>query len=234
VRRLARIAAPRSALAPPGGAGRPGPQAWLEGFRLIARSPYLAGICLFILLYAIGSTFLYFEQARITRAAFADSASRVAFFARMDLAVNLIALTTQLFFTGRIIGWIGVGASLAVMPLLSAGGYVALALVPVVPVLVGVQVLRRAAEFALVRPTREVLFTVVTRDEKYTAKSLIDTFVYRGGDVIGAWADRLLAAAGAGAGALAVIFLPLGAAWVGLAAWLGRRQRALAAREEAR
>jgi len=234
VRRLARLAAPRSAPAPPGETGLTGPKAWLEGFRLIARSPYLAGICLFILLYAISSTFLYFEQARITRAAFADSASRVAFFARMDLAVNLIALTTQLFFTGRIIGWIGVGASLAVMPLLSAGGYVALALVPVVPVLVGVQVLRRAAEFALVRPTREVLFTVVTRDEKYTAKSLIDTFVYRGGDVIGAWADRLLAAAGAGAGALAVIFLPLGAAWVGLAAWLGRRQRALAAREEAR
>ncbi len=84
------------------------------------------------------------------------------------------------------------------------------------------------------RPAREVLFTVVTRDEKYTAKSLIDTFVYRGGDVIGAWADRALAALGAGAGVLAAIFLPLGAAWIGLAAWLGRRQRALAAREETR
>jgi len=232
VRRLTRIAEPRSAPAPPGELGLTGPRAWLEGFRLIARSPYLAGICVFILLYAVSSTFLYFEQARITRAAFADSASRVAFFARMDLAVNLIALATQLFLTGRIIGWIGLGASLAVMPLLSAGGYAALALVPAVPVLVGVQVLRRAAEFALVRPAREVLFTVVTRDEKYTAKSLIDTFVYRGGDVIGAGADRLLAAAGAGAGVLALVSLPVGAAWVGLAAWLGRRQRALAAREE--
>ena len=234
VRRLARIAVPRSAPAPPGEDGLTGPNAWLEGLRLIARSPYLAGICLFLLLYAISSTFLYFEQARITRAAFADSASRVAFFARMDLAVNVIALTVQLFLTGRIIGWVGLGASLAVMPLLSAGGYLLLALMPVVPVLVGVQVLRRAAEFALVRPSREVLFTVVTRDEKYTAKSLIDTFVYRGGDVIGAWADRLLAALGAGGGTLAVVFLPLGAAWVGLAAWLGRRQRALAAREENR
>jgi AAA family ATP:ADP antiporter len=232
VRQLSRIAAPRSAPAPPGEEGLTGPRAWLEGFRLIVRSPYLAAICLFLMLYAISSTFLYFEQARITRSAFADATSRVAFFARVDLAVNLIALTVQLFFTGRIIGWIGLGASLAVMPVLSAGGYLLLAALPVVPVLVGVQVLRRAAEFALVRPSREVLFTVVTRDEKYVAKSLIDTFVYRGGDVIGAGADRLLAALGAGAGTLAAVFVPLGAGWVALAAWLGRRQRALAQRQE--
>ncbi len=105
---------------------------------------------------------------------------------------------------------------------------------PATGVLVRVRCSRRAAEFALFRPAREVLFTVVPREEKYAAKNFVDTFVYRCGDVVGAGADRVLATLGAGAGALAAIFLPLGAVWIGLAAWLGRRQRALAAREEAR
>lgn len=229
VRRLTRLAPPRSPAAPPGELDLTGPRAWFEGFRLIARSSYLSGICLLILFYSIGSTFLYFEQARITRDAFVDSAARVAFFARVDIAVNALALATQLFLTGRLIGWLGVGTSLAVMPVLTAGGVLAVANWPILPVLVAVQVLRRASEFALVRPAREVLFTVVTRDEKYTAKSLIDTFVYRTGDALGAWGDRLLAA-GAGLGQLAALVLPLGAVWMALAAWLGWRQRTYGAR----
>lgn len=224
VRRLSRIAPVRSAPAPPEELGLAGPRAWLEGFRLIARSSYLSGICVLILFYSVGSTFIYFEQARITREAFADPATRVAFFARVDIAVNALALATQLFLTGRLIGWLGVGASLAVMPILTSGGILALAGWPILPVVAGVQVLRRASEFALVRPAREVLFTVVTRDEKYTAKSLIDTFVYRTGDALGAWGDRLLPV-GAGVGFFAAVFLPLGALWVGLAHWLGKRQQ---------
>jgi AAA family ATP:ADP antiporter len=203
-------------------------QGAMAGLRLLLTRPYLLGIAGFLFLYAQSSTFLYFEQARIVRAAFSDSGARAAFFARIDLAVNGLALVTQLFFTGRIVRGAGVGASLAVLPLLTEGGFAALAALPATSVLMVVQVLRRAAEFALVRPTRELLYTVVGRDEKYTAKSLVDTFVYRGADAVGAWTDRLLGVLAAGAWTLALAFLPLAAGWFAIAAWLGRKQRAMA------
>jgi len=234
VRRLARIAAPRSAPAPPGETGLTGPKAWLEGFRLIARSPYLAGICLFILLYAISSTFLYFEQARIVKATFADSAQRTAFFARIDLWVNLLAAATQVLLSGRIVRLLGVGGTLVALPVLTAAGFVALAVSPTAGVLALVMVTRRAGNFALFRPAREVLFTVLPREEKYAAKSFVDTFVYRFGDVVGAFADKGLRALGAVGATLAGLFLPVAVAWALLAAWLGRRQARLAgARAEA-
>jgi AAA family ATP:ADP antiporter len=212
--------------------GAPPGHGALSGIRLVARSPYLLAICLFLFFYTVSSTFLYFEQARIVGEAVKGSAERTAFFARIDLYVNLLTVVTQCFFTGRIIAAIGVGGALCVLPVLTMGGLAALGASPTAGVLVVLQTVRRAAEFAVIRPAREVLFTVVTREEKYASKNLIDTFVYRGGDLIGAWTDRLLALLSVGAPGRAGLFLPLAAAWVLVAVFLGRRQGAMARRAE--
>ena len=200
-----------------------------SGLRIVSRSGYLLAISLFLLFYTVSSTFLYFEQARIVKAAFTDSAQRTAFFARIDLWVNLLAAFTQVFLTGRVVKALGVGGTLAALPLVTAAGFGALAVSPTTGVLVLVMVARRAADFALFRPAREVLFTVLPREEKYAAKNFVDTFVYRFGDAVGAFADKGLRAIGAMGATVAALFLPAAVAWALLSAWLGRRQARLAA-----
>jgi AAA family ATP:ADP antiporter len=200
----------------------------LDGIRLVSTSPYLLGICLFLLLYSISSTFLYFEQARIVRSTFTDAAGRTKYFASIDLWVNLLTAATQVLLTGRILSRLGIATGLSALPVVTAGALAAVAAAPSAAVMTIVQVVRRSTEFAIVRPSREVLYTVTTREEKYASKSLIDTFVYRGGDAIGAWTDQLLRFLNVGMGALAAIFVPIAAVWVALAAFLGRRQRAMA------
>ncbi len=133
---------------------------WAGITRTLA-SPYLLNISLFLLLFSITSTFLYFEQAGIAKRSFPDRASQTAFFAGVDLAVNVLTLGVQLFLTGRIVGRIGVGATLAILPAFSILGFAALAFAPTIAVIVAFQVLRRAGNFAIARPIREVLFTVV-------------------------------------------------------------------------
>ena len=199
----------------------------LSGIRLFAKSRYLLGIAGFLLLFTIGSTFLYLAQARIVRIAFHDAGSRTAFFAKVDLTVNVLTAVTQLFFTGRILPAVGLGPALALLPVITAAGFFALGASPAALTLFWVQVLRRASEFALVKPAREALFTVVPREEKYTAKSFIDTFVYRSGDALGALADRLVAFLGLSPMGFALLFLPVAAAWVANALSLGRRQQEL-------
>ncbi|MBP7147884.1 MAG: MFS transporter [Acidobacteria bacterium] len=228
VRRLARLFHVDETAQRAAGEGRPPGHGALHGMAVVARSPYLLGICLFLLLYTISSTFLYFEQARIVGSSFADSAQRVAFFARIDVLVNLVTIVLQTVLTGRLVPAIGVGATLAILPLVTLGGLGALGIAAVPGTIMAVQVTRRAAEYALIRPAREVLYTVVPREQKYSSKSFIDTFVYRGGDAIGAWTDKLLGLLGLGAAALAALFVPLTAAWVAVALLLGRRQGALA------
>jgi len=205
----------------------PGRGVW-NGLRVVTASPYLLGICLFLLLYSVTSTLLYFEQARIVRAALPDAAGRTAFFARMDLMVNLLAATTQALLTGRILLLFGVGATLAILPTLTLAGLTALTFAHSLTTIACVQVIRRAAEFALVRPARELLFTIVSREEKYVSKSFIDTFVYRGGDAGGAWLDRLLATLGVGLAGVTAAFAPFAAAWVLLALLLGRHHTTVA------
>jgi AAA family ATP:ADP antiporter len=188
------------------------------------RSPYLLGIAFFILFYAVTSTFLYFQQATIAEANFPSRAARTAFFADIDLWVNVLTLVFQLFLTGRLMGWLGVALTLSVLPLFSVAGFAALAAAPTVGVFVAVQVIRRVSNFALARPTREVLFTSVPREDRYKAKNFIDTVVYRGGDQIGSWSYAGLAALGLGMTGIAVVAVPLSVVWLVLSFWLGRRQ----------
>lgn len=195
----------------------------LGGLAGVARSPYLWAICAYMLLFTVASTFLYFQQAALAGAAFADRAARTAFFARLDLAVNALTLVAQLFLTGRILRWLGVGLTLALLPALSAFGFAWLATAPTLAVLAVFQVARRAGNFALARPTREVLYTVLSREEKYKAKHLIDTFVYRAGDQTGAWSYAALTALGVGLAGTAWVAVPLCLAWLALSLWLGAR-----------
>jgi AAA family ATP:ADP antiporter len=213
------------------GEGRPPGGGVLAGIRLVSTSPYLLGICLFLLFYSISSTFLYFEQTRIVRATFTEAAGRTAYYATIDVWTNIVTGLTQVFLTGKLLRRVGVGTGLAALPVVTAGALAAVAAAPTAATMMLVQILRRSTEFAVVRPSREVLYTVTSREEKYASKSLIDTFVYRGGDAIGAWTDRLLRALSIGMATLAGIFLPIAAIWVALAVFLGRRQRALAARQ---
>lgn len=187
-------------------------------------SPYLLNICLFLLLFSVTSTYLYFEQAGIAKSSFPDRPSQTAFFASVDLAVNVLTLGVQFFLTGRIVARLGVGLTLAILPALSILGFAALAASPTIAAIVGFQVLRRAGNFAISRPIREVLFTVVAREDRYKAKSFIDTVVYRLGDQLGAWSFTGLAALGLGASAVSLVAVPLSAAWLASSLWLGRAQ----------
>ncbi len=187
-------------LVPPGASGRdgssvgtgePGPDP-LAGLALIVRSPLLLLICLYMLCYAVTSTFLYIEQGHIVGQTFADKAARTAAFARIDFWVNVLTLTTQLLLTGSIISTLGIRGTLTILPILTIIGFVALAASPVFGVMLAVQVARRGLHYAVDRPARELLFAVLGADEKYKSKPFIDTFVFRGGDLIGGWAPLLL------------------------------------------
>ncbi|HEX9664038.1 MAG TPA: MFS transporter, partial [Candidatus Binatia bacterium] len=200
----------------------------LSGVIHAFKSPYLANLGVYILLFTITSTFLYFQQAEIAKQSFADRGPRTAFFARVDLWVNVLTLGAQLFLTGKVLRVIGVGLTLAMLPALSVIGFSGLALAPIMTVLVIYQVLRRAGNFAFARPTREVLFTVVAREDKYKAKSFIDTVIYRTGDQLGAWAYAGLGFAGLGMIGISVVAVPLSLVWLFNSVWLGRRQEKLA------
>jgi AAA family ATP:ADP antiporter len=203
----------------------------LAGITHPFKSAYLANVSLFILLFTITATFLYFQQASLVRDNFHDRAAQTTFFAQIDLTVNVITLIVQLFFTGRIVGILGVGLTLAILPALTLLGFGALAALPAVSTLVVFQVLRRSSDYAIARPTREVLYTVVPREDRYKAKSFIDTVVYRGGDQIGAWTYALVAMASFGSTLIAAIAIGLAALWLINGLWLGRRQALLASRE---
>jgi ATP:ADP antiporter, AAA family len=188
------------------------------------RSPYLLGIAFFILFYTVTSTFLYFQQAAIAEANFSERAARTAFFAGIDFWVNVLTLVLQVFLTGRLMGWLGVVVTLCALPLFSMAGFAALAAYPTVAVFVGLQVARRVSNFALARPTREVLFTSVAREDRYKAKNFIDTVVYRGGDQVASWAYAILIGLGLSMTGIAIVAVPLSAIWLVLSIWLGRRQ----------
>ena len=200
----------------------------LDGIKRVLASPYLLGICAFMLLFTIGSTFLYNIQAEIVSRTFSDTPQQTSVFARIDLAVNTLTLVTQLFLTGRLMKWLGVGVTLAILPLISMVGFLALGAAPVFAVFVVFQVLRRAGNFAIAVPTREVLYTVLPRRDKYKAKNFNDTFVYRAGDQAGAWSFAGLGALGLSTTAMAWSMVPVAGVWLLVALWLGRRQRVLA------
>lgn len=200
-----------------------------DGIRRVLASRYLTGICVFMVLFTTGSTFLYNIQADIMFRTFPDPGQRTSVFAQLDLAVQVLTLLTQLFITGRLLKRLGVGIVLAALPLASVLGFAALAAVPVFAVFAAFQVLRRAGEYALSRPSREVLYTVLNRSDKYKAKNFIDTVVYRGGDQVGAWSFAAFRYLGGNTSLAAFAMACLSVPWLATALWLGRQQKTRAA-----
>lgn len=199
-----------------------------SGITHVVRSPYLLGICGFMFLYTITSTLVYFQQADITAHQFSDRATRTAFFARIEVWVNVLTVLVQIFLTGRLLKWLGVGITLALLPVISMIGFIAMGLAPILALLALFQTFRRAGSYAVARPAREVLFTVLRREDKYKAKSFIDTFIYRAGDQIGAWTYPLLTWLGLGLTGISFVAAPLAAIWCALSLWLGKKQVAMA------
>ncbi|MGB8856128.1 MAG: MFS transporter [Burkholderiales bacterium] len=200
----------------------------LAGIRLAFTSRYLLGICAYILLLSALGTFLYLEQMRIISATIASPVERTQLFARVDMGVNVLTLFVQFFVTAQLVLRFGVTFCLMLMPLLSFGAFGAVALVPTLAVIIALGMLRRVMEYAITRPSREVLFTVVSREERYKAKNVIDTVVIRGGDAMSSWMSDAVKSLGASTSHIALLAMPLAAVWAVLAYWLGRRQEQMA------
>lgn len=198
--------------------------AFWEGATAILRSPYLLGIGAYIALIGISNTMIYFTQATIILESTDTFSERLRGFAQFDMLAETATLLTQVFLTTRIIKRLGVGWTLAILPLITAVGFAVLAFWPVYGVIAIFQAVHRAGRHAVSRPARESLFSVLTPAEKYKAKPVVDVFVYRAGDVAGVSLEALLRSFGAGIGWLAASTVPLAAVWAMLSVALGRAQ----------
>jgi AAA family ATP:ADP antiporter len=200
-----------------------------DGFRLLWRSPYLLLLALFLLLMTWISTIVYFQLGELISKAFSNHAARTQAYATIDLAVNCLAVVIQLFGTGRFITRFGVGTGLLLNPVIMVVAFLAIAFSPVLLVLGGIQIVRRVAEYAVAKPTREMLFTVVDQESRYKAKNVIDTVVYRFGDFSSAWVSALILPYGVAG--LAVFGIVTSAVWFPVAYVLGKRYESARGRE---
>jgi AAA family ATP:ADP antiporter len=207
-----------------------GGSAW-EGFQAVFRSPYLLAICAYVLIVAVMATFIYFTRLQMVAALGTDLDLRTAAFARIDMITQTATLVLQAVVTGHLMKRLGVAVTLALLPVTAALGFVGLALIGSLAVLIAFEATFRAVQRGIMRPARETLFTIVPRTDRYKAKAFIDTFVYRAGDVIGAQSEGLLGRLGMGLAALASFALPLAVVWMALGLWLGQAQRSRAGRE---
>lgn len=196
----------------------------LSGLTRTFQSPYLLGISAFILCYSMTSTVLYFKQAEIVNNHFLNRAERTAFFANIDLWVNGLTLIFQLGLTGRMMKYLGILPVLAMLPLLSSVSFAMLAIYPTVAIFVIIQVTRRVSNFAFTRPAREVLFTRLNREDRYKAKNVIDTVIYRTGDQIGSWSYAGLNTLSLSLSTIAWISVPFCLLWLALSIWLAKQK----------
>jgi AAA family ATP:ADP antiporter len=193
----------------------------LGGFMLFVKNPYLLGIGIFILLYTAISTFVYFELKNLM--AGLDESTRTQIWAGMDLAVNILTIGTAMFCTSRLATRFGLAVTLALVPVIIVAGLLVVAMAPMIWVVVGLQIVRRAGNYGITRPGREMLFTAVDRESRFKAKSVIDIVVYRGGDMITAWAfTGLTQGLGLGLGAVAFLGALIAGVWAFVGRSLGR------------
>lgn len=192
-----------------------------SGFVEFVTNPYLLAIGLFLFLYTGISTFVYFELKNLMTDL--DSETRTQIWAGMDLAVNSLSIGTAMFVTGRLTTRFGLAWTLALVPVVIVAGLLVVAMAPMLWVVVGLQCVRKAGNYAITRPGREMLFTVVDRETRFKAKSVIDNVVYRGGDVVAAWGfTGLTQGLGLGLGAVAAVGAGIAALWALVARYLGR------------
>lgn len=204
-----------------------GGNAW-DGLRAVLRSRYLLGIAAYVVILAVIATFIYFTRLQMVAALGDDLDLRTTWFARIDLIVQVTTLVLQGIVAGHLMRRLGVPFTLALLPATVALGFIGLAIVGSLAALIAFEASFRAVQRAIMRPARETLYTVVRRADKYKSKAFIDTFVYRGGDVVGAQVEGLLGRLGMGLVALASVAVPLAITWAALGIWLGRAQQRLA------
>lgn len=193
-----------------------------SGFARFVSNRYLLWIGLFILLYVMMNTFLYYEIRKAL--ADLDREQRAQIWASIDLAVNLLAAVTALFATGRLATKFGMARTLALVPVVMAVGWAVVAISPAAMTVILVQVVRRAGNYSITRPGREMLFTLVDNETRFKAKPVIDTVVYRGGDVATAWFyTTIVSVFGLGLAGVAIVGAFFATLWAGVGAYLGGR-----------
>jgi AAA family ATP:ADP antiporter len=198
------------------------------GFSVLLSDRYILGIAVFILFYVTINTFVYFELQSLTREYSLEFRAQV--WSLIEISTNVLTLLTAALITGRIVARFGMPTALAFMPALVAIGITALVAAPVLLVLAIFQIGRRVGNYAITRPSREMLFTVLDREARFKAKPVIDVVVYRGGDVLTAWMFTLLAErAGLGLSGIALVIGGIAVAWGATAIWLGRRYQTMTA-----
>ena len=193
----------------------------LAGFKMFFSNPYLLSIGVFILLYTGISSFVYFELKNLLSDF--SRPERSVIWAQMDLAVNILAISTGLFATGRIVTRFGMPATIAMVPIIICIGLLILAISPLLGVVMILQIVRRAGNYAVTRPAREMLFTLVNQETRFKAKPVIDIVAYRGGDMITAWLfTGLTQGLGLGLAAVAAIGAGIAGLWTLVGIYLGR------------
>ena len=204
-----------------------GGNAW-EGIRAVLRSPYLLGISSYVLVMTVMATFIYMTRLAMVAALGDTVDEQTRMFAQIDLLTQITTLVLQAVITGHIMKRFGVAVALVLLPVVVSLGFLGLAMVGSFAILIVFEATFRATQRAITRPARETLFTVVNREDKYKSKAVTDTFVYRGGDVLGVWTESWLRALGFALVGLASVAIPLAAVWAVLGVWLGRRQETIA------
>ncbi|MEE4244012.1 MAG: Npt1/Npt2 family nucleotide transporter [Kangiellaceae bacterium] len=197
-------------------------QQWISGIRYTMSSPYLLAIAGYIFFYGLTSTFLYFQQGILVAEAASTNSDRTKIFANIDFWANTLTLLLQLFISRQFLKRFSLSTILIGLPLFTMGGFAALAAAPTLAVLVVFQSLRRSLNYGLFKPAREILFTLIPSEQKYKAKSFVDSFIYRGGDAVGALSQKALNSFSFGIGAVSLIVIPVAGAWSLLALFLGR------------
>lgn len=204
-----------------------------DGAKAVATSPYLLGIGAYIVLMAVSNTMIYFTQANIILDNTDTFSQRVSGFAQFDMLAQIATLFTQMFVTTRLIKKMGVGWTLAVLPLVTMAGFAVLSVWTLYGVMAVFQAVHRATRYAVSRPSRETLFSVVSASDKYKAKPVVDVFLYRGGDVAGVGVDGIFAALALTLPWVAAAMAPMAGAWAFLSVKLGREQQRLDTAPEA-
>jgi AAA family ATP:ADP antiporter len=203
-----------------------GGSAW-RGIGRVLQSRYLSGISLYVLLMTVVATFIYFTRLQMVAALGDDTDTRATALAWIDTITQSSTLVLQLLVTGHLMKRFGVAVALAVLPVVASLGFIGLAIASSFAMLIVFDAFFRAIQRAITRPARETLFTVVSREDKYKSKAVTDTFVYRGGDLLGAWIPVWLGPLGLGVIGLTAAVMPIAAVWGTLGVWLGRRQNSM-------
>ena len=197
----------------------------LNGLKTAVSTPYFLGISVYVLIAAIFATYLYFTQLQIVAGMAEGVDQQTTIFANVNLYTQIATLILQLLVAGHIMRWVGVPIALVLLPVTTALGFLGLAVTASFATIVLAQAAYNSVQRAIMRPARETLFTVVNREDKYKAKAFIDTFVYRGGDVLGSQTEGWLGRLGMGLTALISVAVPLALVWGVLGLWLGKAQQ---------